>query len=63
MGSFNNHVDKIRGGGGLTNVHNVHEDYVDTEKGGKNVQICPPKGRMGSKMIKILSTWLLNDPH
>ena len=25
-GSFNNHVDKIRGGRGLTNVHDVHVD-------------------------------------
>ena len=58
-GSFNNPVDKIRvGGGRQMSMMSVWTK----EKVGKNVQICPFKGGRGLKMVKILSTWLLNDP-
>ena len=45
-GSFNNHVDMNRGGGGLTNVHYVHLDI------GKRCQKCPNLSTQGGEGVK-----------
>ena len=41
----------------------INLDYVKESKGGHlNVHVCPLEGGRASKMVKILSTWLLNVP-
>ena len=47
---------KIPKDGGQGNVH------VDMVGGQRNVHACPNEVGRGSKMVKILSTWLLDDP-
>ena len=53
QGSFNNHVDKKRGEGSSQMSTLLNKSY--------QVRLSMLVER-GSKMIKILHTWLLNDP-
>ena len=52
--TFNNYVDKMRGGGGQKMSVFVHAHGIKS--------VNSEKREGGSKNDKILSTWLLNDP-